>query len=231
MTELATGALMFLRHDVATAGRTITRSYSTEEVYDSLRMSRTERPYFTPGFPLSMPLEHQVRIAGFDVQGPPRPPMERANQNPIVSDTTQLAWQTSPENTGIVTADSRRYQAIVGYLRASRKDPANLSAGVKNTFGAITLASLDSAPLSRCGKMLLTAGSRVANTNQQWNEKRNSLVDWGTTPALIEPVTGTVTLKSLESAAKVEALALDAAGRRWASRWPRERRRQDGRSR
>jgi hypothetical protein len=212
MTELASGALMFLRHDVNTAGRMITRSYSTEEVYESLRMPRTQRPYFTPGFPLSLPLEHQVRIAGFDAESTRRF-MERANVNPIVSDTKQLAWQTSPDNTGFVTVDTKRYQALVGFLKANREELGNLSADIKNNFGAITLASLDGAPLSRSAKMLLTAGSRVANTGQQWNEKRNSLTNWGTGPVLIEPVTGTVILRNLENAGKVEALALDTAGR------------------
>lgn len=72
---------------------------------------------------------------------------------------------------------------------------------------------MDGSPISRSAKLLLTAGSRVANTNQQWNEKRDSLVSWGTAPVVIEPVAGTVTLKNLEGATKVEVAALNAAGR------------------
>ena len=207
MTELSTGALMFLRHDVASAERTITRSYSLENVLDSLRMAKSERPYFTPGFPLSIPLQHQVRIAGFDGETT-RSFMQGAQEEPIVSDTRQLSWYK-----GFVTVDTRRYQALVGYLKANRKELGNLSAEVKNNFGAITLAAMDGSPISRSAKLLLTAGSRVANTNQQWNEKRDSLVSWGTAPVVIEPVAGTVTLKNLEGATKVEVAALNAAGR------------------
>jgi hypothetical protein len=212
VTELATGALMFLRHDVNAAERTVTRSYSLDNVYDSLRLPKTEKPYFTPGFPLSLPLEHEVRIASLDGE-PTRAFMDGNHENPILSDTKQLAWYTSPEKTGFVTVDTRRYQALVGFLKANPKQLGNLSAEIENAFGAITLASLDGAPLSQSAKMLLTAGSRTANTGQQWNEKRNSLTNWGRTPVLIEPVVGTIKLKDLDGAAKVEAVALHGDGR------------------
>jgi hypothetical protein len=60
--------------------------------------------------------------------------------------------------------------------------------------------------------MLLTTGGRVANTGMKWNEKRTSLTDWGTAPTVIEPVTGTITLRGLVGAASLEAAALDGAG-------------------
>jgi hypothetical protein len=60
--------------------------------------------------------------------------------------------------------------------------------------------------------MLLTAGSRVASTNQRWNEGRTRLANQGESPSLVEPVSGTLTLRGLERAAAVSALALDGAG-------------------
>lgn len=61
---------MFLRPDVKPAVNTVIRSYSTEQIYESLRLPHSDRPYFTPGFPLSIPLQHGSRISSLD--GPPQ---------------------------------------------------------------------------------------------------------------------------------------------------------------
>ena len=45
----------------------------------------------------------------------------------------------------------------------------------------------------------------------KWNEKRNTLEDWGKPPMLIEPVGGSVTLRGLAGA--WTAQPLDGAGR------------------
>jgi hypothetical protein len=169
MTEMATGALMFLRGDVHPARQTVTRTYSKEQVMESRRLPRTEQPYFTPGFPLSLPLEHAVRIQS--LEGPPTEKLTAMAANPIVSDTRELSWYTS-EKTGLVTVETDRTQALIGFLKANPKVLPNLSAGVTNDFAAIVLAALDSRPLARAGKMLLTAGSRVSNTGLKWNDTR-----------------------------------------------------------
>jgi len=61
--------------------------------------------------------------------------------------------------------------------------------------------------------MLLTAGSRVTNTNLKWNEARTRTSNQGEYPSLIEPVSGTVVLRNLQGAKGVTAVALDGAGR------------------
>jgi hypothetical protein len=45
----------------------------------------------------------------------------------------------------------------------------------------------------------------------QWDEKRRAIPGWGRGPALIEPVTGTVTLRGL-AAKSLRVRALTAAG-------------------
>ena len=62
MPQMAAGALMFVRGDLEPAKQTVARSYSREQVMDSRFLPGTERPYFTPGFPLSVPLLHGSRI-------------------------------------------------------------------------------------------------------------------------------------------------------------------------
>jgi hypothetical protein len=206
MAEIAAGALAFLRGDVHPARQTVTRSYSKAQVMDSLRLPQSERPYFTPGFPQSLPLVHGSHIQTLD--GPPTgrfAVMESADT--IVSDTEELAWRK-----GLVTIDTARTQAIIGRRPGQSKSTRNLALDVRNDFAAIVLTSLDGAPISRSHSLLLVTGSRVANTGQQWNDKRTTLVSWGSAPSLIEPVTGAVTLRNLANSQSVEVAALDGAG-------------------
>lgn len=205
MTGIAAGALLFLRGDVKPAERTVTRSYTPETVAESIRLQRTQRPYFTPGFPLSLPLLHSVRISGF--AGPDSAATSAAEPAPFVSDTGQLNWSK-----GFVTVNTPRWQALIGRCAArSSARAANLSMRVENGFCAVTLAALDSEPIARARTLLLTTGSRVENTGMKWNASRTSLTDWGGEPTLIEPVQGTILLSGIQGARAVEAVPLSGA--------------------
>lgn len=203
MAEIAAGALIFLRGDVRCARETVMRSYSLEQTMDSLRLPQSERPYFTPGFPLGLPLLHGSRIATLD--GAPTAAFFGPVSEPFVSDTGEMTWHK-----GLVTIDTPRTQAVVG--REASCVLRNLSVEVGSPFSAIILTSLDGAPIAQARKMLLVTGSVVANSNMEWNEERTSLVKWGTIPTLIEPVTGTITLRGLDSRTLVHLTPLDGAG-------------------
>jgi hypothetical protein len=216
MTEMATGALAFLRGDVRPALQTVERSYSMEQVLNSRRLPKTEQPYFTPGFPLSLPLRHAVRIRSLD--GAAGVSLPAADENPIVSDTKELTWYTSPDNTGsdntgVVTVNTERTQALIGFVNANKKVLKNLSADIRNRFASIVLSSMDAKPIAQTGKMVLTAGSRVSNTGFQWNDAHTRVANQGGPPSLIEPVTGTIALHDLQGVAGVTAIALDGSGR------------------
>jgi hypothetical protein len=218
MTEMAAGALMFLRGDVKPARQTVERTYSRAQVLDAgllpggLRAG-SEQPYFTPGFPLALPLEHGVRIKSFD--GPPTAQLTASGANPIVSDTKELSWYTSDAKTGLVTVETDRAQALIGFIKANQKTLKNLGAEITNNFATILLTSMDDKPLARADKMLLNAASRVANTGQTWNDARSGTGRGGQghSPTLIEPVAGTVTLRNIEGAKSVSAAALDGSGK------------------
>ena len=211
MTEMAAGALMFLRGDVRSAKQTVQRTYSQQEVLENRLLPRTEQPYFTPGFPLALPLEHGVRIQSLD--GPPTEKLPTTEANPIVSDTKELSWYTSAEKTGLIAVETDRTQALIGFIKANHKSLKNLGADITNNFATVVLASMDEKPLARAGKMLLTTGSRVANTGQKWNDTRTRVTNQGVSPSLIEPVAGTITLRNIEGATAVSAAALDGAGK------------------
>jgi len=210
MTQMAAGALMFLRGDLESARETVMRSYTWEEVAGSRLLAGTNRPYFTPGFPMSVPLLHGSRIASLN--GKPAAPIKADLAGPYQSDTGQLVWYTTSNQTGLVTIDSPRSQGLVGYVKANGKSVGNLSADVSNDFCAIVVNSLTVKPISKTSRMLLTTGSRVENNGLVWNAAKSRTADGGTSPTLIEPVTGTITLRDLARAKRVSAKALDGSG-------------------
>ena len=211
LTQFAAGALLYLRGDISVAREIVMRSYSREQVYDSVRLPGAERPYFTPGFPPATPLRHGVRIESLD--GRPTGPFDPFDTTTIVSDTGELVWTLSPEKQGLVTVETQRTQAVIGFIGDLKAPLKNLSPRVNNPFCSVVLSSLDSRPIPQAARMLLVAGARAANTGQKWNDSHSALAEWGGSPTLIEPVSGAVVLRSLEGATAVTARALDGAGR------------------
>jgi hypothetical protein len=214
MPELAAGALAFLRGDIDKASATMDRSYTTKQVFDSSLIPSTERPYFTPGFPLDLPLEHEVRISSFN--GPVTQSFsDEPAVDPIVSDTRQLAWYHPARkggNTGLVSVDTPRTQALIGFVKSHDTATANLKATVENTFCTIQLSSLDRKAIASASRMLLIAGGRVENTDQKWNSAGTDVINWGGPPTLIEQVRGSLTLRHIEPAHAVRLQPIDGSG-------------------
>jgi hypothetical protein len=211
MPELAAGALLFLRADAEKARSTSERSYSEKQVFDSMLIPATERPFYTRGFPLDLPLQHEVRISSLD--GPPTQLFgQTSSPDPIVSDTHELAWYTSMQQTGMVTVDTPRSQALIGFISAQGKAVSNLSVNVHNRFCTILLSSMDKQSIATSSKLLLVAGGPVENSGQTWNTAGTDVTAWGGSPTLIEQVKGTITLRKLERARAVSLQAIDGAG-------------------
>ncbi len=211
MTNLTACALMFLRGDVRSALTTIPRSYSIEQVREGIRYPYSERPYFTPGFSLSIPLRHTTRIAGFDDESGSYP--EVGKDSPIVSDTGELKWYYSRQGKGLVTVETEKSQALIGFVKGHNKTLKNLSATVENEFCSIILTTLDGQALSCSQRLLLVTTARSANNGMTWNENRTSLSNWGSVPTVIEPVRGKVILRDLEPTQQIETIPLDGAGK------------------
>ena len=215
MPELAASALMFLRGDVAKAKSVSDRTYSQQQVFDSMLIPTNERPYFTPGFPLDLPLEHEVRISSLN--GPSTQAFSASDApNPIVSDTGQLAWFATPSSTGkkdgLVTIDTPRSQALIGFVKARGQSVSNLAAEVDNSFCTLLLSSMDEKPIASSSKMLLVTGGAVENDGQAWNAVGTDVTNWGSSPTSIETVKGSITLRGLHGARTVSLQAIDGAG-------------------
>jgi hypothetical protein len=211
IAQMPVGAMLFLRHDVTAAHQIIERTYSSAQVNESMRLPPTSEPYWTPGFPLSLPLEHGSRVRCLDCT--PTAKFTDAPKNPIVSDTNELSWLLSDKTgNGVVTVDTERSTALVGFVKENKVQTSHLSADIASPFCAITLSALDDQPLSRSGSMLLTATGRSENTGMVWDERRANVTAWGTAPTRIEVIKGWLMLRNIEGALAVVVTPLDGAG-------------------
>ena len=210
MIQMKTGALIFSRADVDPAQTTVERSYTDEQVYETMRMPERERPFFTKDFPKELPLLHGSRIRSLHKRMSKDLP--RKVQAPYYSDTQQLKWYPNGGKTGIFTIDTARTQAIVGFLKANPMETFHITPEIKNDFCAISLSSLTEEPIRRSDSLLLTACSKWENSGVVWNERYTLWDDWGHGPTLIEPVKGWLMLKELDGAVAVFVTPLDGAG-------------------
>jgi len=211
MMNIAAGACLFLRGDVPPAKETVYRSYAPEQIRESIRLPSSQRPFFTPGFNPALALMHATRIQDFETSGGPYPSVDAMDT--ITSDTGELAWHRAVTKQGLVTVDTEKSQAIIGYVKHADKPLKNLAASVENEFCAIVLTSLEDKPISQANRLLLVTTARSANTGMKWNDKRTTLTDWGTEPSVIEPVKGFVVLRGIESAKQIEAVPLDSGAK------------------
>lgn len=100
-------------------------------------------------------------------------------------------WTASERATGRFTVASERACLFAGFSRGAM--PISL--------GALTIESIDvpfavialvpakpNVSISESKQLLLCAASRAQNTGMKWNDKRNMVTDWGSSPAMIEVV-------------------------------------------
>jgi len=130
------------------------------------------------------------------------------------SDTGQLHWDM---NSGLVTADAPGAQAAIGFVNTQQINLSSLqfNASGPTDFAAISLVPLDNADINASEKLLLTAVSRVKNTGMNPDppqpQRELTLIDWGTSPVLLESVEAEVTL-TLPQAITVRVYCLDETG-------------------
>lgn len=137
----------------------------------------------------------------------------------IASDTGELLWDRSQAGKGVVTIDTPRTKAVVGFTagRNWTLGGVRIAPGVTrldwSTVG-ITLLEGNSFGGASGGRGVIVATGDVENTGQIWKDAtRTSLgSNWGGAPTLIEVVPASVTLPV--AASRVSAWTLDARGQR-----------------
>ncbi|MCF7707969.1 MAG: hypothetical protein K9N52_03605 [Verrucomicrobia bacterium] len=211
MANLYTCALMWNRHDIEPAQKTVIRTVMPELEIAALRMERSkERPFFMPGFARSTPLVHKTLFRfGTDSDDEY---IDIAPINRIESDTGQLGWYNAGESNGIVTIDSPKTQALIGFVESSDKSTSQMTTQITNNFCSIILTSIDGVPLRQSKKMLLTTTARCTNTGFEWEKDRQTVAEWGQGPALIEAVSGKITLRNIGKFRNITVTPLSPLG-------------------
>jgi hypothetical protein len=214
---------MWHRRDVARARETLVRDYAQDETIEAMRLvSWKVRPFFKPGFELTTPLEHATRWrldesrSGTGNDRPAKYPNPYSGPPParIESDTGELRWLHADQKRGVISVTTPRSQSLIGFVRGSSETTPHLAADLTNDFVVITLAALDDQPIAQAKRLLLVATTGAAqNTGQQFAEDGKTLAEWGRGPVLLEPVTGSLTLRRLEGAQAIRAQPLTAEGR------------------
>jgi len=222
------GAVMFRREDVAPGVRLVTVGSTAEQEQEIARSTDIGRAYETIGRGAEiLPLRHRVAVAS---GAPPAPAEPRPETGRAVSDTGQLAWAVREEGRGVVTVDTPRTKAVIGFGggRTFPFGPVTLQPGATNQhgFGVWAVTAMDgSAPLDRARRMIVVALGYSQNTDARWTIYPDRPAGtgpppdgvsvtlgnhWGGPPVLAEGVPARVTLTA--NSGRVRVWALDERG-------------------
>lgn len=186
LASLYACGLAWHRRDVESARRTVVRSYNADEMFEALRMDRKQRPFFAPGFLRATALVHRTR----SILKPGQVSFASATTRTeatavetvpaeIRSDTGQLAWLSAHEKKGRVLLKTPKSEMLAGFVRGVRSKHITLE--VTNEFATVWLTSLDDRPIETSKQLLLVAvADGIRNTDQTWEEDRQTLKNWGT---------------------------------------------------
>jgi len=212
--EFPAAALMFHRHDVASAQHTIQIGYSQSDVFTAgpRHNGREVSPY------RDLAYVSQIRNAYFGERyqgggemirgaGYASPPDAATSPSKRTSDTGQLRLDA---HAGLFTIDTPRTKSAVGFLgRAGRIALDGFSIRCATPFVAVFVTALDSAPIASSRRFLITAVARAENTGQAFANNKRTVPERGRLPVLVEPVRAEL---SIVVAGPAEVYSLDAAG-------------------
>lgn len=145
----------------------------------------------------------------------------------FVSDTGELVWDVTDKERGVVTVNTAKSKAVIGFGGSKRFELGGIviepGATRQAGFSAITVTVLEgdlplvtrAASPAAC-RLLITATGHAQNTDWAWEELGDKRVtlrsNWGKPPSLVEVIPARITLPL--SAKSVEAWALDERGQR-----------------
>ena len=221
MAALPAAAALFRRGDVQPARKQIVVELNQERELDLLRRARAWSLVDAgqAGVPREAALIHRVALATEGRALPPgalRPEEVKLEGNRFVSDTGELVWDLSETNRGVVTVNTARSKAVIGYGGGRKFVLGDVAIepgqSMQNGWCAITITAMDAARPPQ--HLLITATGCAENTDMIWKDAGKSSVgrDWGKAPSRVEGLPARITLPL--PASQVEAWALDERGQR-----------------
>lgn len=114
---------------------------------------------------------------------------------PYVSVTGEI--RTDLTNTTF-EVNTERSQAVTGKITNKDFETDDMIVNVSNPFANINLMSLTDDPIYSSDHMLLTAAGDQRNTDQTRTRDGKTIIQNGKAPILVEPIKGTVTIKTTD---------------------------------
>jgi len=211
-------ARLFLGQQTAPAPTESLLEFTQAETYDSVGYgwagSGADFLQEAKGMSPAAAFGSRIRMADFTAMMPVTPALPTPAGPVYHSAGGQLVWDVSDPEHGLFTFDAPQAQGAVGFLAGRAVTLTNLALTFPTDtaqFGAVTLQSQDGQPITTSEQLLLGVFTRVENTGMVWNEDETSLDEWGTAPALIEPIQFTATL-TLSGTSGIGVWALDETG-------------------
>jgi hypothetical protein len=134
--------------------------------------------------------------------------------------TGELTWNGSD---GVVTIDTPRTQAVIGFLGKARHAMRTATIESPTEFGAVYVTAMDgSEPVRSARRILVTAVGRAKNTGMEYEvaskTSRRGGPQWrlksvGQGPVLLESVTGRIEVQTVHGS-QLKAWTLDVVGKR-----------------
>ena len=218
MATMPAVAAMFLRGDVKAARQLVVGEMGAEKEADLLRRASAWSlvDAANVGVPREASLIHRVALATEGVRPPAgalRPDEAKVEGNEFRSDTGELLWNLSSAKRGVITVNTPKSKAVIGYGGGKKFALGDMTIepgqGLQDGWSAISATDMDGK-----GRWLVTVTGYAANTDMKWHNAEKNTVgrDWGHAPSRVEGVPVKITLAS--AAARVEAWSLDERGQR-----------------
>jgi hypothetical protein len=221
MANLLLAANLFRRGDVQPAQQEYTMALTPDRELDLLQSTWAWNLFSSSqlGVPGSLAFVSRLDTSvGTNASGLTRPPGVPPG-NDLTSDTGELRWNLSQPGAGVVTVDTPRTKAVIGF---TDNQPVTLG-GLTLQAGSTLLGWCTLGTTVTRGEVftndcttLIVASGWWENTGQVWTDtNKNSLGNqWGQAPVLTEVVPFTYRLPVATNF--VQAWSLDQSGRRLA---------------
>jgi hypothetical protein len=221
MATVPPAVAMFVRGDVRPAQKQVVATLDKEREVDALRGSRAWNLVHAEhaGVSRETSLLHRIAIATEGGRRPDTSPSDPkpANVSRYEADTGQLTWDLHAKGRGVVTVNTPKSKAVIGYGGGQRFDLGGVviepGTTMQDGWSAVTLTAMDGDLSAKACKVLITATGYAQNTDMLWNADRTSVGrNWGKAPSLVEGITARITLP--RPATQVKAWPLDERGQR-----------------
>ncbi len=223
MLTLLPAAAMFVRGDVKPARQQVVARLSRA---DELALLPRQHAWDLvhagqQGVPPEAVLVHRVALA-VEGQTPPadalRPEQLHLTGDQFRADTGELLWDQRTPQRGVVTVDTDRSKAVIGFGGGQRYALGTVTVEpgptLQDGWSTLSLTAMDGTLTAAPARVLITATGYLQNTNQVWSSLEHSSVgrNWGTAPTLVEGIPARFTLPY--RAAGTQVWALDERGQR-----------------